>query len=285
MLIPKIYFLSLYIRWLFKLLDIFRNLLTFKNKDRVKFLMYHSIGSNLDLELDIDKKIFVKQLAYLQEKGKIISIEESLDLINKKDNNGTQFFVLTFDDGYDNFFFNVYPELLKRSIPATLFPALEFIESPKQKPIQTKIKNKSWSLINPLSVEEIKNLQNSNLISIGSHGYSHFDYSRANNKKIDNDIRKADEWFESTLGVKPDIFCYPMGFSNIKSEKLVKDRFKLALKASYSNAAYGNYKKESFPRLAILKSDGLFWFKLRINGYLYREHKIIRKVIRFLNFD
>ena len=285
MLISKIYFLSLYLRWIFKSFDIVRNFFTIQNNDKVKFLMYHSIGGNLDLELDIGKKIFLKQLAFLQKKGKIISIEESLDLINKKENDQKQYFVLTFDDGYSNFFSNVYPELIKRSIPATLFPALEFIDSPNQKPIQNKIKNKSWTLINPLSIKEVKTLNDSDLITIGSHGYSHFNYSNASIQKIDNDIKKASEWFLNNLGINPEIFCYPMGFSNKECENLLKNKFKIAFKASYSSPAYGKYEQESFPRIAILKSDGIFWFKLKINGFLYREHSIIRKVLKFINLD
>ena len=84
--------------------------------------MYHSVGGNLNLELDIDKEIFLKQLKYLQRKGEIISIKESIKYLNQKKKRGDEnYFVITFDDGYSNFFTKVFSELTKRSIPATLF--------------------------------------------------------------------------------------------------------------------------------------------------------------------
>ena len=282
MIKTKIYEISLYLRWIFKLIDIFRNHFTSLNKDHVKILMYHSIGSNLNLELDVSKLLFQKQLDFLQQQGRIISIEESLNQINSHDKKKENLFVLTFDDGYSNFYFNVFPELINRSIPATLFPALEFIDNPTSKPIQEEIKNKSWELIKPLSKEQIRELSDSKLITIGSHGYHHFNYAKSSISKIKKDIKKAEDWFKLNLGKKPNIFCYPMGFSNHPSENFIKDKFKLALKASYIKKATGKYKKESYPRLGVLKSDGLFWFKLRIKGYLYREHEIIRFFIRFL---
>ena len=281
-----IYKLSLYIRWIFKLIDITKNSINAKNEDKVKILMYHSIGGNLDLELDIDKNTFFKQIEYLQKKGEIISLEESLKYINKKaKKDDKKYYVLTFDDGYLNFYKNVFYELEKRSIPATLFPALEFIEKPRNKPLIKVFTKNSWDNLNPISKSQLKEISNSKLITIGSHGFSHRNYTQLTSLGINQDLQKANQWFENVIEYLPEIFCYPMGHSNKLSEKIIKNQFSLGLKASYSGAAISNYRKEAYPRLPVLKSDGMFWFKLRIDGYLYSEHKIIRQIIKFFKID
>lgn len=279
----NIYNLSLYFRWIFKIFDVLYNFLSCTNQDKVKILMYHSVGGNLNLELNIEKEIFIEQLEYLQSKGEIISIHESIQYFNQKKKRGDKnYFVITFDDGYSNFFTKVFPELSKRSIPATLFPALEFIDKPRKKPLMKKLSSSSWDYINPLSLKQLEKLHKSKLITIGSHGYFHKNYSKLSSKEINLDIKKSDDWFLNNLDFKPDLFCYPMGHSNKSSESIIRRNFLYAFKASYTKRADSLYLKETFPRLPILRSDGMFWFKIRISGYLYRDHLLIRYFIRLL---
>ena len=281
-----IYNLSLYIRLIFKLIDIFINYINGKNQDKVKILMYHSIGGGLNLELDIDKNIFLKQIEYIQKKGEIISLKDSIKFLNQKNKkNDKNYFVLTFDDGYSNFYNNVFHELEKRSIPATLFPALEFIEKPKKRPLIKIFSSNSWDMVKPLTKKQLIEISKSKFISIGCHGYFHKNYSALTSKEIDEDLEKSKDWFIKFMKLAPEIFCYPMGYSNKISEEIIKDKFLLGLKADYSNKDMNIYKKEAYPRLPILKSDGMFWFKIKINGYLYRENQIIRKLINFFKMN
>ena len=280
-----VYNLSLYFRWIFKISDILYNFLFCKNEDKVKILMYHSVGGNLKLELDIEKELFIKQLKYLQRKGQIISIKESIKYLNQKKNRGDKnYFVITFDDGYSNFFQTVFPILKERSIPATLFPALEFIEEPRQKPLNERLSHNSWDSIKPINLKQLEELYKSKLITIGSHGYFHKNYSKLNSKEIFSDIKRSNDWFAKYLDHRPDFFCYPMGHSHILSENVVSNKFVLGFKASYTKKADGLYSKEAYPRLPVLRSDGFFWFKFRISGYLYRDHLLIRFIIRLFKF-
>ena len=65
-----------------------------KPQSGIYFLMYHSIGENIDIEIDIDMKIFGQQINYLKDIGTIISIEDASKMLEEKKRCDQQFFVI-----------------------------------------------------------------------------------------------------------------------------------------------------------------------------------------------
>ena len=65
-----------------------------------------------------------------------------------------------------------------------------------------------------MTVEQIRELMLDPHVTIGAHGHAHknLDNMRSLPEKviyIDNDTRQCVEWFKSTLGYCPTVFCYP----------------------------------------------------------------------------
>lgn len=272
-----VYTISLRIRWAVKLYDLITNY-TLRRKSKSNILMYHSVGGHEKIELDIPTKIFEKQILRLISIGQIIPLERYLNLkANEKEN---FFFVLTFDDGFDNFYTNVFPILKRYNITATLFPAINFLNQADNIPLHKRVG--AFNKFKPLKLVEIKEMVDSGLVSLASHGYGHIDYSEENDLLLDEDIKSANNWFSYHFNFIPQIFAYPMGRYSHNSNLIIKKYFKIAFLAGHSADKDDNINLLMFPRIPILRTDNIFWFNFKIKGLIFREQFIIQKIVRFL---
>jgi peptidoglycan/xylan/chitin deacetylase (PgdA/CDA1 family) len=99
----------------------------YPSQKNINVLVYHRVGyEGLDTRrLSITKKAFEKQLIYLKEKYSVIRSDEDWE---KREEPAV---VLTFDDGYCDFYSNVLPLLNKYHIPATVFITTGGIDEPQ----------------------------------------------------------------------------------------------------------------------------------------------------------
>ncbi len=72
---------------------------------------------------------FEDRIKYLKKRYKIISLDEYSELFNKKSKTPPNLMVLTFDDGYECLYRNVFPVLKRYGIPATVFLTIDSIEN------------------------------------------------------------------------------------------------------------------------------------------------------------
>ena len=272
-----VYTASLYFRWIIKLYDLITNLICGR-KSMSSILMYHSVGGNEKIELDIPNKVFEKQILRLITIGQVIPLERYLSL--KLNKTKKRFFVLTFDDGFDNFYTNVFPILKKYNITATLFPAIDFLNHAENNPLHKRVG--AFNKFKPVKLIEIKEMVDSGLVSLASHGYSHIDYSKENDLLLDEDIKRANEWFRYHFHFIPQIFAYPMGRFSYNSHRIIQKHFKIAFLAGHSADNNNNINLLKFPRIPILRTDKIFWFNFKIKGLIFREQFIIQKIVWFL---
>ena len=87
----------------------------------VIFLIYHRTEGTLGLELDLDAGLFARQVAYLAATGKVIGYEQAVARLARAERDRNPAYVLTFDDGYEDFYTRVFPLLQEHRLPALLF--------------------------------------------------------------------------------------------------------------------------------------------------------------------
>ena len=173
---------------------------------KIPILMYHYIrtvsdpNDKLGIGLSVPPEKFISQLDYLQTQG--------YDTINFNDvaagNIPSKPIILTFDDGYQDFYTSAYPELKKRNMTAVSFV----------------IVNKNGG--DYMNNSEIKELADNN-IEIGSHTLSHPDLSKLTDAKAATEINQSKDDIEKITGKKIISFCYPSGEFNDGTVKLVKE--------------------------------------------------------------
>lgn len=88
-----------------------------KPDKKINTLMYHRVGSfeKDPFELAIDDSTFEEQVKHLKENYTILKSDDRWSDIDEKS------VILTFDDGYVDFYSKVYPVLKKYNVPATVF--------------------------------------------------------------------------------------------------------------------------------------------------------------------
>jgi len=152
------------------------------------------------------------QIVSLEEAYKIFKGEQKAD---KKD-----LLVFTFDDGYEDNYLLGYPILQKYEVKANINVIAKVVDD--ELPI--------WGT-NYLTWAQAKEMQDSGLIEIGSHTYNSHEYvtdyrgkgipllraklpgetDEMREKRIFEDLRKADELIEKNLNKKTKILAYPYG--------------------------------------------------------------------------
>ena len=157
------------------------------------------------------------------------------------------------------------------------------MEFPSLVPIDNRVGFSSP--IEPLSWGDAKFLTNDDLITIGCHCHLHEELIGLSDEAIHEDIRLCLAIIKDNLKIQPIHFCYPRGVYNDRVINCIRPFFRTAVTTVFNGkpveAIQNNY---SIKRIPVLKSDSLFWFKLRITGKLYLDilllNFISRKILR-----
>ena len=156
--------------------------------------------------------------------------------------------IFTFDDGYRDFYTDVFPILQKYKVPAVLFVVSGFLDTTR----------------NYLTSSQLQLLSRSNLIEIASHSVTHPDFSMIKHESAIEEISLSKTQIEKIIGRKIWHFAYPYGsFNQALIDEVQKAGFKTAVSSnrgnrqSYQNRYSlkrikpGNFTNEAFLKLLL----------------------------------
>jgi len=243
----------------------------FKRRSNTTILMYHRVNDCISKEICVTYKNFIWQMEYLKRKNyKVISLDEAIRLANQNasDRKG-KYIVLTFDDGYEDFYSNVYPILIKYNYPSTVYLVPGYIETDKvfwwdHNLGESKLMN--W--------EQIKELSKSGKVQFGSHSMNHPDFDLINNEALLKELRLSREILEEKLNQKIKHFSYPRGIVTKSSMNCTKDYYDTAVSIFNGYEIHKSRNIDCFTklkRLPVQRSDGRYLFGARLKGWLKPE--------------
>ncbi|PLS02750.1 polysaccharide deacetylase family protein [Neobacillus cucumis] len=165
---------------------------------RVPILIYHSIAEfsgTGSKELYVTPENFEKQIVYLKDHGfTLLTFEQWQEVKNVK-----KPIFLTFDDGYKNNLnvLSIFQKLKTRDFKpkGTIFVISDFIGRQ-----------------NRLSRAEMKQMNDSGLISIQSHTSTHPDLTKTND--LTYELKNSQEKIQGITGKKVIALAYPFGNTN-----------------------------------------------------------------------
>lgn len=179
---------------------------------KVPTLMYHSITDDMAyIEYSINAVSptdFEKQLKYIKENGYQTLFFDDLEYLG----NYTKPIILTFDDGFVDFYNEAFPLLKKYNQKATLFMIVGYINCE-----------------NYCTLEQLKEMEKSGLVDIQVHTKSHKNLTVISDEKLQEEVVESKELLEEYLDKKVTALCYPYGAYNKTVSKLVSNSYTYAI--------------------------------------------------------
>ena len=178
----------------------------------VPVLMYHAVSDDLwgiD-ELFVSPSNMEEQLKYLVDNGYDAIWFE--DLAHLEDYEKPV--ILTFDDGYDDNYVELLPLLEKYQVKATVFV----------------IGNAPGVIPHKMTPEQVREMSDSGLVSIQSHGYTHDDMDAMDEATTDYELSESQKALTRITGKVPYVLCYPSGKYNDYTLSLIGNYYNFGIK-------------------------------------------------------
>jgi peptidoglycan/xylan/chitin deacetylase (PgdA/CDA1 family) len=126
----------------------------------------------------------------------------------------SHWFVVTFDDVYENVYANAWPILRQLNIPATLFLATAYLDSDRPFPFDDWTHSGSpqaatidWK---PMTTRQCLQMQDSGLIELGAHTHTHEDF-RGRPQDLHEDLLVCKAELRKRFGQACPTFAFPYG--------------------------------------------------------------------------
>jgi peptidoglycan/xylan/chitin deacetylase (PgdA/CDA1 family) len=180
---------------------------------RIPILMYHRVS-------DVDEserhpyyrtatapKVFEKHMRFLYEHDyKPITLTDAERRLREETSAREREVVITFDDGFQDFYTDAFPVLRKYGFSATMFLPTAYIDHDSRK----------FKGVNCMTWSQIRELQRAG-IQFGSHTVTHPQLKNLAPKEIEEEIRCSKQRIEEELGSPVTSFAYPYAFPETDS--------------------------------------------------------------------
>ena len=226
-----------------------------KKRPTVPILMYHSVseqdesGKHAYYRTSTSPAMFAAQIEYLHRNGyRTCSVAKAIAQLEANAPEAARSVVLTFDDGYRDFYENAFPVLNQYGFTATVYLPTAFIgESTLQFKGQDCL---TWS--------EVRELQ-SHGITFGSHTVTHPQLHALDLESIEAEIVNSKSVIQENTGTAVDSFAYPYAVPQTDGVFIEKLRGVLE-QAGYATGVCARIGR------AGSNSDPFFLERLPVNG-------------------
>lgn len=192
-------------------------------KMQVPILMYHSISHDATAHFKpftVSPGLFADQMAYLYQEGYtpitvtqfVVMRTQSAAALPERP------IVLTFDDGFADFYHEALPVLQRYGFQATLYVATAFISSTSrwlEREGETQRQMLTWQQLREISAQGIE---------CGAHSHRHLQLDVLPLPAIKDEIMQSKELLEQNLSSQVMSFAYPFGYSTATVRRLVRER-------------------------------------------------------------
>lgn len=187
---------------------------------KVPILLYHYVeyvkdpGDTIRKSLNIMPNIFDQQVKTLKDEGfTFMTTKELADVLDDQVSLPVKPVILTFDDGYRDFYTDVFPVLKKYQAKAVVYVVPNFLDKP-----------------NNLTTWMLSEIVQSGLVEIGAHTMNHSVLTGLPLQDVKYEVEESKNYLEKILRMEIVSFAYPNGsFDNQVIDVVHKAGFKSAV--------------------------------------------------------
>lgn len=198
----------------------------------VPTLMYHCVDDEIKAKNIVTRQRFAEQLAALIDSGyKTITLEHYVEIVRNKIPPQEKSILLTFDDGYEDFYINAWPILQKFDAKAVVFLVTEYIGQLNwwNHKVPYFKRHLSWSQVADLKEKGI---------SFGGHSTAHHNLAKFDADYIRQDLVVNKSAIEQQIGSPIQAFCYPYGDYTEAAQSVVRELFSVAFSVNQGSLDY-----------------------------------------------
>ncbi len=210
---------------------------------RVPILMYHYVeyvqdaGDKMRISLNTPPSVLENEIKTLADAGYTFMTNKELDdVLDGKATLPKKPIVLTFDDGYRDFYTDAYPILKKYHVKATQYVISGFLDRP-----------------NHLLTNQLEEIAKDGLVEIGAHTVHHVWLKGGNAQTVQGEVAQSRATIEQLIHRPVTSFAYPFGAFDEQARQTVK----IAGFRSATSTIPGTEQKQE---------NRYFWYRLRPGG-------------------
>ena len=242
----------------------------------IPILTYHSIDDSGSV-ISTHPQKFRDQMQILYDRRfNIISLSDLVALMHNKQPLPSKTAVITFDDGFKNFYLKAYPILQEFGFSATVFLVPGYIG----KTSEWNATSRGIPVLDLLEWSEIREMVKSG-IDFGAHTMNHTDLSRLSREQARQEIVDSKLLIQKYLEKDAQFFAYPYGRLTNETKAIVKDEFLGAC-----SVTFGFVDRESnvytLPRIDMYYFSRNKFFRF-IGTPMFSVYIIFRSVLRSIN--
>jgi peptidoglycan/xylan/chitin deacetylase (PgdA/CDA1 family) len=234
----------------------------------IPILMYHSITNDEQLNVHpyfrtaTSPAMFAAQLESLKTEGyRTCTLAQAVRQLEGKAETTAKSVVLTFDDGYHNFYRDAFPLLNQNGFCATVFLPTAYIG-------ETPILFKGEACLTWSEVSELHR----HGIHFGSHTVTHPQLRELSLSGIKDELANSKDAIEQKLGCSVDSFAYPYAFPQTDTDftQILSNLLRAAGYRNGVSTVVGRANRRSQPlfldRLPINSCDDAVLFQAKLGG-------------------
>jgi peptidoglycan/xylan/chitin deacetylase (PgdA/CDA1 family) len=228
-----------------------------------RILIYHQVGAGSGRQMDLAPAVFRRHVDWLQSQGRIVGLGDALSGADGLESDRS--YVLTFDDGYADFYENAFPLLRDREVPFTLYLTTGHIDGGEL--LHEGDHPLTWAMVNEMVA--------TGLVSMGAHTHTHPDLRGMSMDDVRTEVERSNELIEGQTGQVARHFAYPKGYWDPQAEVVIREHYDTAVLGAGAPVT-GATDPHRIHRVAIQAADRYIYFKRKIRRGMRLEERARR---------